>query len=65
MSLVIKWLSFPIPTIGKALWNGMLNPEPMNVSKQNTSNNKQANERDLFCKKTLYKIDKKLERIRL
>ena len=43
----------------------MLNPEPMNASKQNTSNNKQANERDLFCKKTLYKIDKKLERIRL
>ena len=43
----------------------MLNPEPMNVSEQNTSNNKQANERDLFCKKTLNKIDKKLERIRL
>ena len=62
MSLVIKWLSFPIPTIGKALWNDM---EPMNVIEQNTSNNKQANERDLFCKKTLYKIDKKLERIRL
>ena len=57
MCLVIKWLSFPIPTIEKALWNGMLNPEPMNASKQNTSNNKQANERDLFCKKTLYKID--------
>ena len=49
MSLVIKWLSFPIPTIGKALWNDMLNPEPMNVSEQNTSNNKQANERDFFC----------------
>ena len=29
----------------------MINPEPMNASKQNTSNNKQANERDLFLQK--------------